>query len=119
MSKSDRIEHVIEGANLFTPEVIGILQRTYASAVGLLGGAYVDMPHGSYTKTEGDGEETSVPVAGIVFGTDLINAPPRLVELIFELLEITQYPPEHVAAIKKILDAQKPKESAVTFLSEV
>jgi hypothetical protein len=42
-----------------------------------------------------------------------------LVELIFELLEITQYPPEHVAAIKKILDAQKPKESAVTFLSEV
>jgi hypothetical protein len=52
MSKSDRIEHVIEGANLFTPEVIEILQRTYASAVGLLGGAYVNMPHGSYTKME-------------------------------------------------------------------
>jgi hypothetical protein len=118
MSELDRIEHAIEGGNLFTPEVIEILRHTYASAVGLLGGAYVDMPHGTKTMMSGEIEEM-LPVAGIVFGVDLLNAPPRLVELIFELIEITQYPPEAVAEIKKILDAQKPKESAVTFLSEV
>jgi hypothetical protein len=119
MSDSDdMIVHEIEGSNLFTPEVIEILQSIYASAVGLLGGAYVDMPHGTRTKMSG-GVEEDIPVAGIVFGADLLNAPPRLVELVFELLELTNYPSEHVAEIKKILAAQQPKESAVTFLSEV
>jgi hypothetical protein len=115
----ERIEHVIEGHELFTPSVIEILQKTYACAVGVLGGAYIDLPHGQYIKTDKAGDESSVPVAGIVFGVDLTKAPPKLVELVFELLEITQYPPEAVAAIKKILDAQQPKKAAVTFLSEV
>lgn len=118
MSDTDTIVHAIEGSTLYTPDVIEILQKTYASAVGLLGGAYIDMPHGVYTKSDKEGEVT-VPVAGIVFGMDLTKAPPRIVELIFELCELTKYPPEAVAEIKKILDAQKPKESAVTFLSEV
>jgi hypothetical protein len=119
MSDSDdMIVHEIEGSNLFTPEVIQILQKTYACAVGVLGGMYVDMPQGTATKQVGE-SETTIPVAGIVFGTDLIKAPPRVRELVFELIEIAQYPPEAVAEIKKILDAQKPKESAVTFLSEV
>jgi hypothetical protein len=119
MSEStDRSKNVIDGNKLFTPEVIEILQKTYASAMGLLGGAYVDMPHGTKTKMSG-GVEEDIPVAGIVFGADLLNAPPRLVELVFELLELINYPSEHVAEIKKILAAQQPKEAAVTFLSEV
>lgn len=116
--KDEPIAYVIEDSNLFTPEVIEILQKTYVSAVGILGGMYIDLPHGTATRTDG-GREITQSVAGIVFGADLTKAPPRVRELVFELLEITKYPAEHVAEIKKILAAQKPKESAVTFLSEV
>jgi hypothetical protein len=41
-----------------------------------------------------------------------------VIELVFELAEITGYPTEVVAEIKKILAAKRRKEAAVTFLSE-